>query len=105
MSEDTLSSVVEQQCLIKSINLLAELCVQRDVKIIANQKVVSQNLKEIFQQKKIIVLERLGREGIARLKKVARCHDSILKGISKEPSILETLPEYITNKENVSKVT
>ena len=71
------------------------MCVQFDIKIVANQKVVTSILKEIFKQKKIIVLERLGREGISRLKNVAVCYNSTSAGIIKEASILETLSDCI----------
>jgi hypothetical protein len=76
------------------------MCAQCDIKIIANQKVVTSTLKEIFKQRKIIVLERLGREGISRLKNVAICYDSISTGIVQEAAILETLSASICCSKN-----
>ena len=79
----------------QSIQKLAEMCAQYDIKIIANQKVITGTLKEIFKQKKIIALERLGRDGISRLKNVAMSYDSVSGGNIKETLILETLSESI----------
>ena len=80
------------------------MCTQYDIKIIANQKVISGTLKEIFKQNKIIVLERLGRDGISRLKNVAMSYDSVSGGNIKEALILETLSESIFFTKNSIEV-
>ena len=63
------------------------------VKIIANQKVVGVNVKKLFQDYGIIVLERFGRKGIERLRYISRCNAEDPSEASSQPYLLETLSD------------
>ena len=79
--------------MINCVRQLVQFCVKENVKVIANQKVVGPEMKDIFRQNQILVLERLGREGIHRLKSVSRPVDLISTDISRTPLILESFSE------------
>lgn len=104
MSDEDISRKLERQFMINSVTKLVEFCVKFDIKIVANQKVVGCEMKNLFREKKIIVLERLGHEGIERLKCVSRCFNHLSTDISSRPSIIESLSEFSNLGENIVKV-
>ena len=73
--------------------MLAQICVQSGVKIVANQKVVGINIKKLFQNNNIITLERFGRDGIERLRCISRCCAENPSNMSNQPHLLETLSD------------
>ena len=73
--------------------MLAQICVQSGVKIVANQKVVGINIKKLFQNNNIITLERFGRCGIERLRSISRCCTENPSNMSNQPNLLETLSD------------
>ena len=82
----------EQQIMIKSVTKLVDICSQFDVKIVVNQKVVGHEIKQLFSNRNILILERVGYDGINRLRSVltVRCgHNK-----SDEPLILESLSDF-----------
>ena len=88
----------------RKCDILAQICAQSGVKIIANQKVVGVNIKKLFQNNNIIILERFSRDGIERL----RC---ISKGCAEDPSnmwdqpyLLETLSDITSSDTSDSEV-
>ena len=104
MSDEAISRKHEHQFMIDSVKTIVEFCVRFDIKIVANQKVVGCEIKELFRKKKIIVLERLGHDGIERLKCVSRCYNHISTDMSSRPSIIESLSEFSNLHENKVKV-
>ena len=104
MSEEAISRKLERQFMINSVKNVVEFCVKFDIKIVANQKVVGCDMKELFRQKKILVLERLGYEGIERLKCVSRCYSHSSPDITNRPTIVESLSEFSEFRENKAKV-
>jgi len=92
LSNEAISRELERQCVIESARKLVKFCVQRDVKIVANQKVVGRDIKEIFRDNNIIILERFGYDGILRLKSVASSACFPLNNTTNYPLILESFP-------------
>ena len=92
MSNEVISRELERHCVIESVRKLVKLCVQRDVKIVANQKVVGRDIKKIFRDNDIIILERFGRDGINRLKSVSSSSCFPLNNTNDYPLILESFP-------------
>ena len=62
------------------IQMLLKFCIENKVDIIANQKVVDTEFVEIFREKGILVLPRLGTKGIQSLQKLLRL-PKIIKSI------------------------
>ena len=77
----------------RKCDILAQICVQSGVKIVANQKVVGVNVKKLFQNNGIIILERFGRVGIERLRCISRCCAENPSNLSNQPYLLETLSD------------
>ena len=92
MSNEAISRELERHCVIESVRKLVKLCVQRDVKIVANQKVVGRDIKKIFRENDIIILERFGCDGIKRLKSVSSSSCFPLNNTNDSPLILESFP-------------
>ena len=63
------------------------------VKIIANQRVVGTNIKRLFRDYGIIVLERFGSDGIEKLRRISRCIGEEQSKFIHTPSLLTTLSE------------
>ena len=63
------------------------------IKIIANQKVVGTNIKRLFRDYGIIVLERFGSDGIEKLRRISRCSGEEQSKFIHTPSLLTTLSE------------
>ena len=92
LSNEAISRELEHQCVIESVRKLVQFCVQRNVKLVANQKVVGRDIKKIFRDNNIIILERFGCDGIKRLKSVASSAYFPLNNTNNYPSILESFP-------------
>ncbi|TRY71786.1 hypothetical protein TCAL_14911 [Tigriopus californicus] len=56
---------------------LAVMCVKNGIKIVANQKVVSKAIQEVFAQNQIIVLERLGTEGMNAVQLITQVSNAL----------------------------
>ena len=92
LSDEAISKEVDRQYLKRKCDILAQICVQSGVKIVANQKVVGVNIKKLFQNNNIIILERFGRDGIERLRCISRCCAQN-PNMSIQPYVLETLSD------------
>ena len=93
LSDEAISKEVDRQYLKEKCDILAQICVQSGVKIVANQKVVGVNIRKLFQNNNIIILERFGRIGIERLRCISRCCAENHSNMSNQPYLLETLSD------------
>ena len=105
MSNEAISRELERHCVIESVRKLVKLCVQRDVKIVANQKVVGRDIKKIFRENDIIILERFGCDGIKRLKSVSSSSCFPSNSTNDYPLILESFPTLGEMSGNKAEVT
>ena len=104
MSDEAISRKLERQIMINSVKQIIDFCVKLDVKIVANQKVLGCEIKELFRRKKIVVLERLGSEGIERLKCVSKCYSQSSTNMFSTPLIIESLSVFSNFVQNEFKV-
>ena len=77
--------------MLRKCDKLAKYCIQTGVKIIANQRVVGTNIKRLFRDYGIIVLERFGSDRIEKLRRISRSIGEEQTMFMNTPSLLTTL--------------
>lgn len=86
--------------LINKMKHLRDMCVKNGIQIVANQKVVSRSIQEIFAQAEIIILERLGTEGMNALQLIAQV-PQVLGSIFIQPTELLRASGWLGSVEHV----